>query len=119
MVYDFSYIVLAKRRNAKIHEDEPSTESGRVKVDTMVRTPRIKEVLSSLYANILDTRIIYYPFYVALLSESEEGTIHEKIVVIDGLSGEEVEGFTRIIASEAIDNIRASQGLKASYEEKE
>jgi len=111
---------IVSRHNAKIHEGEPSIGKGRLKIDVMISIPKIEEVLNSLRAKILNTRIIYYPFYVALLAENRNRAIYEKIVVIDGLSNEEAEGFTKIIANpKIIDAIRVNQGLEIGHEEKE
>jgi len=76
-------------------------------LDINVPMHRIADLINGLGAKLINTRVIYYPLYVALLYESGENVRKEKIIVVDGVSGEKLEDFSiQIAGSDVLDRIR-------------
>ncbi len=110
---------LITKYSAPVHSGEPSTDEKRLKLELMVPLPKLEDILMSLRAKVIEMRITYYPLYVALITEVKNGTVHEKLVVYDALSGEEVEGFSMLLAEpDIVDKVKEMKGFVEAIAEK-
>ena len=103
---------LVTKYGATIHEGEPTVDETRFKMELRISMSRLEELLMSMRAKVIDMKITYYPLYIALIVESKNETIHEKVVVYDALSGREVEGLSTILAEpEVVDRLKELKGF--------
>ncbi len=110
---------LIMKYSAPVHSGEPSADEKRLKLELMVPLPKLEDIMMSLRAKVLEMKITYYPLYVALIAEVKNGTVHEKLVVYDALSGEEVEGFSVLLAEpDIIDRVKEMKGFAEAIAEK-
>ncbi|HIP56685.1 MAG TPA: hypothetical protein EYH02_01230 [Ignisphaera aggregans] len=103
---------LVTRYGAVVHEGEPVVNETRFKMELRVPISRLEELLMSMRAKVIDMKITYYPLYIALIAETKNETVHEKVVVYDALSGKEVEGLSSVLAEPGvIDRLKELKGF--------
>jgi len=103
---------LVTKYGATVHEGEPAVNETRFKMELRVPISRLEELLMSMRAKVIDMKITYYPLYIALIVESKNETVHEKVIVYDALSGKEVEGLSTVLAEpEVIDRLKELKGF--------
>lgn len=107
-----------REKRVSLGRGYPRKSDGSLVMKLGVSLTKIDEVLESMNTRIKDTRIIYYPFYVALVIEGKDREEREKVIAYDALTGNEAEGITTLLADpETINDIR-SAGLTISSHRK-
>jgi len=87
---------LAKSRGAALHQGLPREGRGRLVLSVTARLGNVENLIEALGGRVTELRIAYYPIYVALAVESRNGVVRERLVAVDALSLERVEGFDAI-----------------------
>jgi len=98
---------LIRKYNVRIHTSIPTIEGkGAVVVPIRVNINKLLELIESVNGKIKSLSVIYYPFYIGILT-TEEGGI-EELLVVDGLSGNTSTNIAVVLSNiEILDKIRA------------
>ncbi|ADM27171.1 hypothetical protein Igag_0325 [Ignisphaera aggregans DSM 17230] len=74
----------------------PAEIPGIVKLGINISIPKFEKLLRSLRCELHNLYVIYYPFYIVFLSEVKNGEEHEKLIIIDAITGEEAGDISKV-----------------------
>jgi len=88
--------LVAKNGGEIFRGPPPRDEKGVAELSVRVQLSKFERLLKSCRCKPLRIYVVYYPFYVVFLSEEGEDR-RERVVVIDAVTGEEVEGLAKLL----------------------
>jgi len=100
-----------RKYGATIKNGSPSIDNSGIKCEPLIPLYKLEEVMISLGIEVVKTKILYYPLYVALLEEEKGDIRKEKIVIVNGITGLEEPGFAQqLTIPEFFDKIKSVKG---------
>ncbi len=103
---------LLNRHNGELIEGEPVLDEEFIRLDEKIPLFRIEDLISSLGAKTISVKIIYYPLYTALMQELRGELKRDKILVFDGLAGNELNDLSiNLTTPEFIDRVKTVKGI--------
>ena len=93
--YMFDIKEMLRENNVELHDGEPRGEKNGTIVYPLVSTEKFIDFIESLSGRVNEITLLYYPFYIGVLSENNGKT--KKFMLIDGISGEIAEGVAELL----------------------
>lgn len=80
---------------------------GRRALEIKVSLAKVEEMFKNMNIKVKNIRIVYYPFYVAILVEEKNSETQEKILIYDAVTGNETENIPFIVSDpDLVDKIK-------------
>ena len=93
--YMFDIKEMLRENNVELHDGEPAGGKESAIVYPLVPIEKFIDFIESLLGRVSEITLLYYPFYIGVLSENNGKT--RKFMLIDGVSGENAEGVAELL----------------------
>ncbi len=93
--YTFDLREMLRENSIELHDGEPRSKRNEVIIYPLVPVEKFIDFIEALSGRVSEITLLYYPFYIGVLSENEGKT--KKFMLIDGISGEVAEGIAELL----------------------